>query len=245
MAALLVPEREVLRVERAPGEHRLFTQPLPVDAVGRHEGDGRLAAEGLVLFAGLAVRVRVDERREVVRLGPAPDDVVRRRPLEREQAQRRLLPVYPVGALRVAGRLVRVVVAPVVHAVQVAVLEHGEVGGGRIFPGLFEPQDDLGLSWTVQHQRGAGCDVHEPVVDEELAFGADLDRDRRRSGRRRRRRLISRLRHRRFGCRLGRRDGRGGRAGGQQAGRQRLGAAGRRGGCRNEQRRADQSEQPP
>ena len=151
----------------------------------------------------------------------------------------------PSAALRVAGRLVRVVVAPVVHAVQVAVLEHGEIGGGRIFPGFFEPQDDLGLSWTVQHQRGAGCDVHEPVVDEELAFGADLDRDRRRSGRRRRRRLIGRLRHRRFGCRLGRRDGRGGRAGGQQAGRQRLGAAGRRGGCRNEQRRADQGGQPP
>ena len=85
-----VPEREVLRVESPFGDHRRVLHLFPMNAVRRGKGIktarclalmpvlARLlyTAERLVALCGLRVRIRIQKRREVVRLDAAPDHIV-------------------------------------------------------------------------------------------------------------------------------------------------------------------------
>ena len=182
-----IPEGQILRIERS----------LPLDRLRAHRGEAepirglehvqpmRLAAhdDDLVLLVGWAVRIGIHERGRVCRaavdlcnkLG-RHDDVVLRRTIELEDAQRRLTPVEPVVALRVAqhprvwlprlGWLAAVlVVAPtVVHPVEIAVLEHRLIPARIPAPRLVRAQHHFSAHWPMQLQ--SRLPAH--AVDEEL-----------------------------------------------------------------------------
>ena len=82
-----------------------------------------------------------------------------------------------VAALGVAVDLLGVFGAPhppVVHAVPVAVLEHGHVGRVLSFPGPFEIDSHLGRARPVQGQAQIVHARDQPVVDEELQTRPDI-----------------------------------------------------------------------
>ena len=126
----LGPEHHAVRVEmvhQLSGHYDIVAHLSPMNAVRRNVAGQSALIQGVCLvplglgYSGATVDKRVER--------PAPDDgVVLGRSFHLHESQAGLRPVDSVGALRIArvGH-----VAPVVHAVDVAVLDDGGVEGTR------------------------------------------------------------------------------------------------------------------
>ena len=191
LVSLGIPERDILRVERAFRDHRLGVHQRPMNRVRRLESvqPMLLAAnsERLVLRVGRALGVRVAEGHEGMCPDAVPDDVVLLRAVPVKQLQLRLRPTHAVRAFGITIDVARVrpvlaakigiVAAAVVHAVFVAVLEHRDVVGRVPFPRLVGLQRDLARRRRMQPQIGAAREsFDERVVHEQLAPRADTHR---------------------------------------------------------------------
>ena len=161
-------------------------------------------AEGLVARLGRTVGVCVFEHHQVVcHVGPLfglrQDDVgvLAARGLVREQTQIGLLPVNPVGALRVAGDrlaedpLVLFPEVPTRHALQregdreptivhpefVAILEQRSIVAACSVPGRVEFEGDVFRLRRVEFACDALHALHQEAIDKQLQAGTDVEDD--------------------------------------------------------------------
>ena len=131
------------------------------------------AGQRLVTLVRLAGRVRIEKRREIVRLDSLPDDVVLLGAGHFDDAQLRPAEMNAVAALDDARHLVLREVAAhartaVVEPHQVAVLNDAEVGTRDSFPRRVGHEHHLAAFRGVQFQRGIFSGGDQPVVDEQL-----------------------------------------------------------------------------
>ncbi len=177
-----VPKREVLRVERPLGKHRLVAEQPPVHAVGRGIGGEPLGTrrrlvtvERLVKLIARHARPRVFEGGEVMRR-IAPNDVVLLGALKLEQAQLRSREQPAVTALGEAGEadplFFRAQLGPAAinHPHLVMVTEHRDIGRVLPFPRRVELEHHLGLARLVQSQLDIALRGDLPRVDEQFPF---------------------------------------------------------------------------
>ena len=188
LPARRVPEGHVLRVEGPLGNDRFLTHQRPVYPVRGPEGyqPPIAVSKGLVPLVSAAARVGVHAGREVVASEAGEDYVVVRRALELHQPECGLGPADPVRTLGIAvefgvghaqlSACPVELLAAVVHAVQVAVSEDGDVTAVVALPWLIEDDGHLPLDGSVHHQLGAGCLVDESIVHQQLKSRADVDR---------------------------------------------------------------------
>ena len=192
-----VPKGEVLRIERALGDHRLIPCQPPANAVGRLEdvqsllSNGPAAGDAPVARLRGRVGIAVLERHKAVRPQAVHHDVVFPRAVELEQAKFRLHPVDAVPALGVTGhlavcRLLRPGIpmgCPVVHAVQLAVAKDRVVGAGVAFPRRIGGQHNFLRFRPVQMQFCAAGHVgNQMSIDKQLAPSAVRAKRQRLSG---------------------------------------------------------------
>ena len=193
-----IPEGQVLRVEGAVGDRGLVAGDAEADAVGRleHVQPMRLADDDALVARVLrAVGIGVLEDRRMGRIAAnrghalgREDNVVLLRALELEQAQFRPPPMDAVVAFHITeepgvvgpglGRLASVPIVPgvVVHAVQLAVLEHARVATGVSFPGGVGLEHDFLRHGLMELQPSpAGKLFHEEIVHQQFAAIADRD----------------------------------------------------------------------
>ena len=178
----LGPEHHVLRVEVVAHHVRddqLLAQLAPVDTVAgdvREQTDvlrGRIPeGVGLVALRVGHAGARIPERAELRGLDEA-DHVVARRAVDLEDAEIGLAPHDPVGALRVAGqRPLHVRAAPVVHAVDAAVLQDGRVERAGVvgvsLDGGIVLDRDAARPGLLQLEPSAFEAVDKQPVDEQL-----------------------------------------------------------------------------
>ena len=187
---LRVPEGQVLGIEGAFGDHRLIPDHFPMDAVGRLVDVESLLPQWTAPGDPLVPRFRgrvgvaVLEGDETMGADPVQYDVVLLRSLVLNNPQIGLGPIDPVpalgvtGHLRMGGFLGRYIPVrpPVVHAVEVAVLEDGVIGAGVAFPGLSRHQDHFLRLGPMLLKAGIARDLpdHMPV-HEQFPPRADVD----------------------------------------------------------------------
>ena len=187
-----VPEGQIGRVEGPVGDDGFLSQLLPMDPVRRGESVQRpsIRTHGFVEFGGGRLWVRVLEGEKGPCTPSHPDDVVVPGSFVLEEPQRGPGPVDPVSTLGVARgvgvfgdhlltrfqqRLQGVsamTAAPVVHSVEVAVLEdYGSAATGHALPGTVEDHHLSGGPRGVELEFQIAHGVDEVVVDEELQPG--------------------------------------------------------------------------
>ena len=150
----------------------------PADAVAGEEAHQGVGLDGsprspLVTLRGGHAGPPVDEGDELARLGQ--DHVVSSGAVDGDQSQVRLGPIDPVAALGVAGGLPLEERTPVVHAVDVAVLEDGGVKGRVVFHGIVEADGHPAGQRRAQAKAGSHEPVDEQMIHEQLASRADVD----------------------------------------------------------------------
>ena len=194
VAAGNVPEREVLGIEGALGEHGRGAQFTPSETVGGGEGVEAAggfallpvralvldAAEGLVALVEAGGGIQIEEGREVVRLNAAPDDVVVLRAGELDQADAGAGEVNAVVALGDARELLDAMVgnrgrAAIIEADFLAFWDDGKIRAGRTFPRAIGGEDDLATHGLVEFEGEVFFRGDEEFVDEEFPAVAEVE----------------------------------------------------------------------
>ena len=166
----LRPEHDVLRIEVVDqdlGHDRLVPEHPPADAVAGEKAHQGVGLDGsprspLVTLRGGHAGPPVDEGDELARLGQ--DHVVSSGAVDGDQSQVGLGPMDPVAALGVAGGLPLEERTPVVHAVEVAVLEDGGVEGRGVFHGIVVTNRHPARQRRAEAQAGSDEPVDQQVI---------------------------------------------------------------------------------
>jgi hypothetical protein len=139
------------------------------------------ARQGLEALGADHAGTGIEKRAEIVAEGRFHHDhVVFLRTRHIEKLERRFDPAYAVLRLGIAGDFGRHPVltclwtAPVIHAVELSVLDHRDVGGKNTLPGFVELERDPLAPRFVHLQSGAFQLVDHMVIHEELEAAADI-----------------------------------------------------------------------